>query len=958
MTDASGGKAATFHDAKSLFNAVIDLPPAERAAILRALCDDAALIAEVEAIIAQSDAVMTGDPNDLLATPIGAVAEAMVGSGVAAEPAELKVGDVVGVWKLQHEVGRGGMGSVYLVERIDGHFTQRAALKLLQGYVTPRAVEHLARERQILAGLQHPHIARLLDGGATPRGRPYLVLEYVEGQPIDAHCRSQNLSRESVLRLFVAVCRAVAFAHRELIVHCDLKPSNVLVNARGEPVLLDFGVSRLITEASAERAAEPAPDIAPGAASHQTLTQAAFTPRYASPEQLARGQLGRITIASDVYSLGLMLAELLGMRLKPMKDETAQPANVDTGAWDAMVPSVASLATLALSSPDLAAIVVHATAPTPATRYNGADAIADDIERLLSHRPVAARAPTPTYVAGKFVRRHWPAVTAGAAFVVVVLGFSWHTMRERDAARQAERATREVKDYMVSVFQGADPEVTGQRDLPVSKLLDAGRERLGVRLKDLPQTRVEMTGILASVYQNIGQRDQALTMFDEAIALERKAPRPLVLAELLGKKAYSLYDKEDFPAAEPFAREALALVAKAAPGTMQEADAMRLLGAVLAYQQTDKAWAEAGPLLRRALDMTVALTGARSKETGRAHLDLTRLYASMSDVSKAEVHALAGRDILAETVGREHYLYLDALESVGFVKGAKGALDEALPILKEMSEKRSALYGEVSNQNGFGLYAYANILARAGLRREAADIFRRCIAIQEKLDGRATLSTAIPMLYLGRVQAEMGLAGEALPLLREVLSNRQKLLPPGDSQIQEAMQDVAQALRALGQMKEAEATLVSLAQLRAKVSGGGDWAPIQSALLLAAIQRETRRPAEAQATLEKAVDKMKPDTKPARIASLRAEQGRLALASGQPDNARRLFTEAESLTQKGLGETHPDTWLAKLDRAELMMKTPGERDAAQLLARQIRDKAAAALDARGALFRRVAKIAG
>ena len=209
---------------------------------------------------------------------------------------ELDEGDRLGAWRLLQRLGSGGMGAVYLAERADGHFEQRAAIKLIRGVPNAETLAHFARERQILATLQHPDIARLLDGGATPGGQPYLVMEYVEGEPIDVYCNERALPLEARLRLFEEVCGAVQFAHQRLVVHCDLKPSNVLVRADGTPVLLDFGIARALDR---QRRAECA--SRPGY----------FTPGYASPEQL-RGDA--VATATDVYSLGLILFELIAGR--------------------------------------------------------------------------------------------------------------------------------------------------------------------------------------------------------------------------------------------------------------------------------------------------------------------------------------------------------------------------------------------------------------------------------------------------------------------------------------------------------------------------------------------------------------------------------------------------------------------------------------------------------------------
>ena len=322
-----------FATVKSCFAAVSELPPAARAGKLRELTSESEVIAEV---LALCDA---GTGTTRLSSSIGAAL-----ASVAHRPP--MPGDTLGVWRIEREIGQGGMGSVFLAERNDGHFRQRAAVKLLRGIPHAETLVLFTRERQLLATLTHPNIGRLLDGGATPQGQPYLVMEYVEGSHIDEHCRRGRLGVRAVLVLFLPVCNAVASAHRQLVIHCDLKPSNLLVDGHGRPVLLDFGIARLAGRVEADNAAGAFPP--------------AWTPRYASPEQRARGA---VSTASDIYSLGVLLGELL--------EEAGDRRR-----------------TSALRLRELAAIVGRATREDPAERYATVDALTEDIRSFLDQRPV------------------------------------------------------------------------------------------------------------------------------------------------------------------------------------------------------------------------------------------------------------------------------------------------------------------------------------------------------------------------------------------------------------------------------------------------------------------------------------------------------------------------------------------------------------------------------------------
>ncbi|HWS27963.1 MAG TPA: serine/threonine-protein kinase, partial [Xanthomonadales bacterium] len=274
--------AEAYARVRALFDAVADLDPAAREQCLQASGDDPDVVARVRSMLAASGA--TADFNAPIAAMLGTLASA-----------ELAAGTRLGAWTLQGKVGEGGMGTVYAARRGDGHFDQDAAVKLLRGVPSAAALEYLARERQILASLTHPNIARLLDGGMTPNGQPYLVMEYLDGVPIDRYCREHRPDSAALLRLLIPVCAAVAYAHARLVVHCDLKPSNILVRADGRPCLLDFGIARVLGEADRAQ---------PSSISQRAR---AFTPGFASPEQEAGGV---VSTATDVYSLGRLIQHL------------------------------------------------------------------------------------------------------------------------------------------------------------------------------------------------------------------------------------------------------------------------------------------------------------------------------------------------------------------------------------------------------------------------------------------------------------------------------------------------------------------------------------------------------------------------------------------------------------------------------------------------------------------------
>ncbi len=418
---------------EEIFHTAVERNAAERDDYLTEACgDDAELRREVESLLAYETT------NPFQQAIRGAARSLTIEQGLPQEPGDNLIGRRIGAYRITGLIGRGGMGAVYLGERDDAQFTQQAAIKIIKrGMDTDFIRDRFLRERQILASLDHPHIARLLDGGATEDGLPYFVMEHVDGVAITDYCEANRLSITERLKLFRQVCAAVQHAHQKLVVHRDLKPSNILVNHDGAPKLLDFGVAKL---------------LASDAGQTQTATeQRMLTPDYASPEQV-RGR--QITTAADIYSLGVVLYELLTHR-RPHEFKTASPAEIERAICEtepAKPSDAVSLETVSAGptaklqkqlAGDLDNIVMMAMRKEPERRYHSIEQFSEDIRRHLEGLPVSARADTFTYRAGKFVRRH-RLVVAAAALVALSLigGIVATTLAARTARAERARAER------------------------------------------------------------------------------------------------------------------------------------------------------------------------------------------------------------------------------------------------------------------------------------------------------------------------------------------------------------------------------------------------------------------------------------------------------------------------------------------------------------------------------------
>jgi eukaryotic-like serine/threonine-protein kinase len=425
-------------------------------------------------------------------------------------------GDRIGSWRLLRLIGRGGMGDVYLAERADGSFRKKAALKVIRplyhhGELDDNAVYRFRQERQILAQLNHPNIARLYDGGHTRDGLPWLAMEYVDGLPVTVWSGEHNRSLKERLELFKKVCEAIRHAHKHLIVHRDLKPENILVTGDGDVKILDFGIAKLLgDEITDVQKLDTRPD------------QRAMSLAYAAPEQITGEP---VTTATDVYALGLLLYELIA-GVYPFTLEGLNIVQIEQviRTREPVKPSVIRKSQLARSggSRDLDAITMKALRKEPDQRYESAGHLLDDIIRYQNNKPVTAQRETLRYRAGKFVRRHRRSLVTVILVVLGFIGFSVYHARqlahERDLAlREAARA-EQVSQFLTDMFSSSDPSEARGRDITSRDILDRGAERIH-ELSDQPDLQAAMMQVIGRVYWSIGSYEEAIPILEQAIAL-------------------------------------------------------------------------------------------------------------------------------------------------------------------------------------------------------------------------------------------------------------------------------------------------------------------------------------------------------------------------------------------------------------------------------------------------------
>jgi len=887
---------------RALFEEVCDLAAPERDARLAASGAAAETIASVRALIDREQVTTRHSGR-----PILGLLGVMAGD-------ECQPGDVLGAWTLLRRIGHGGMGSVYLAQRSDGHFEQLAAIKVLRGVPSQAALAHLARERQILARLAHPNIARLLDGGATPQGRPYLVMEYIEGVALDEHCRQQSLPTTEILRLVGLVGAAVGFAHQRLVVHCDLKPSNVLVDAAGRPTLLDFGIARLL--------GHDAPETASG-----------FTPGYASPEQLDGGAA---STATDIYGLGRLLAVLAG--------EAALSANTE-----------------------LQAIVRKATANDPAQRYASADALAQDVARCLDGRPVQAMAPTALYRARTFLRRHWPWVMTGAAFAATVAAFTvrvvndrdraqaaeQQALRERDRAVQAQASSRQISDFLVSVLNASSPDAGGG-EIPTSKLVEQSLARIDTELHGQPATQAALYATLAGVQQVLGNAEAARTQFDKAIAIQRSLDDPLALAGMLSQRALLARAAFGRDAAIADAREALALSEHAAStDSAVHADALMLLGRVLS---NDGQHAEAEPLLLHALAIHDLLdaSGAGSREALTAlgeHYEHKKDYA---EAARCYQRLVGVEQVVKGAHSREFY---DALDSLGTVYGLMRRFDDAEATLRRALEGFRTLTPDGSAELAWRYSQLGRVIDNSGRPRDALPLYREALAIGARKMGADSVSYAVLLNNLAIAQRRSGDFAAAESSYAQALPIMEKAWPADDATLTRVGTDYGTLLLITGQLDAAHRRLSTA--YRNRLAPGKEPSPplLQSQIALAEWETRSGQPGKALTRLQS----IEAATATLELLDRAAYARQLGLAQaglGRTDAALAALERSEQLTREVLGERDPRTWLAMLDRADVLAAQSGvdARARASQLAGEILRGVDAALVPESPLRKRIERL--
>ncbi len=817
--------AAAWEKVKELAVSASELSPEARYAFLESACGaDAELRREAESILACSDAA----PVFLQ----GSAAETMAD---LLEPARAQslIGRRVGAYELTELVAAGGMGAVYKARRADGEFEKTVAVKLLKHrLITTDMVGRLRSERQTLATLDHPNIAKLLDGGVSEDGLPYLVMEYVAGLAITRHCDEHRLTTSQRLLLFRRVAGAVQYAHQNLIVHRDLKPGNILVTPEGEPKLLDFGIAKMLSGSQKRDAA--------GAEASDRM----MTPEYASPEQI-RGEF--VTTRSDVYSLGVILYEMLtGHRPYLFKDRSRsgieraiteqspdKPSTVITrvvevprtdGSTRRLTPELVSATREATPNRlrrrlagDLDVIIMTALHKEPEQRYASVEQLSEDIGRHLTGLPLAVRRGSTAYRAARYLARNAKLIAAFALFfLVLVCGWivtyrGWQAevlaRDEADAARRtAERAAMKAAQsntFLQDMLSSVDPKRAEGGELTVRELLDTAAVRLDEGALDAqPEAEADVRIALGASYRELGLFRPALAQLDIALKLTEALPgggdHPervaagarggRKLAELLNARGLLFKALGRYTDAEQCYQKALAVLEESAePDDAGAAEIMNNLGVVL---RKNGRWEEAESLYREALDVRRRLHGDEHRDVATTMTNLAAVLKNRGEIGEAESlyrQALGVFRGLADDPLR----VASCLNNLALLLAESGRHEEAEAMMREAVELERRVYGDGHPDVATGLHNLAVALRRQDKLDEAESLYRQALEIRREVLGGDHPHLAFTCNNLAELLAARGRFEEAERLCREALEIRERVLP-------EAHPDVAGSLFVLG----------------------------------------------------------------------------------------------------------------------------------------------------------------
>lgn len=862
-TSGGGTAASSWDRIEALFNEAALLPKDQQQAfVIERAGSDMALRAEVLGLLASD----LGSNTSPITHALGAALEL-----TTRDRRQALLGKVVGNYRLTEVLGHGGTGTVYLGERADRQYSAQVAIKVVDGAtVHPNLSVRLRAERQILASLNHSHIAKLLDAGELEDGRPYLVMEYVHGSPVDQYADAEQLDLRQRLELFLEICSAVQYAHQNLIVHRDLKPANILVTREGAPKLLDFGIAKLLD--ASEQAA---------ALALTRMNDRLLTPEYASPEQI----LGRVvTTASDVYALGVVLYELLtGLRPYVVPASASQlelersicvtdPLRPSASVRRAMESEDESVRTLIANlsrarglpvdrlpkrlAGDLDCIIMRAMRKEPQLRYGSVEQFAADVRRYLNREPVQARQGNWMYYTSRFARRNAFPVAATVAFVAFLISFAvvmsvqrQRIAQERDRATQEGERAERVSNFMLRVFTAADPFENNGRQVTASELLDQAASTISGELDEQPEVRARLLEAIGRAYRRQGQAERAVDLLEESLRISQQAK----LAEgpqtgqVYSELAVALRNAGRFDESDKAFRQAIRISnAHQGEASITRARLLADLGRLELFRSNLEA---AQKYFNQALEITREQEGLRNLDAAALLLDISTVNSWRDDLTGAENAARQAVSIYQEIIpARLHPDRVAANSRLAEVLFLRGKIAEAGTLYQGVLEAQRLLYGSSSSQVADTLDSLAKVRLAQNNAPEAEKLEREAVEVSLKTRGEDYFMTGYLRTSLAQILTRQGKFRQAEPELRAALDVYARTLPPDHQYVAAAEYLLGEVLLETDHLPDAEAMLTA-SMNRWKRTSAPPWRAARSASALGEVLSREGHAAEAEKLL-------------------------------------------------------------------------------------------------------------
>lgn len=930
-TEAAAAKASSldaetldanerFHLLEELFLAASELAKEEQVPFLEQQGAPPSMVQEVLELLGHSQ-----DAAERLGAAIDA------GLGWVAEQPERP--SRLGPYRVIEELGRGGLGVVYLAERDDAEFRMRVAIKVVRPGVHNRQLEkRLQRERQILAGLEHPHIARILDGGSTEQGASFLVMELVEGEPITDYCRRHQLPLRRRLELFRKVCDAVHYAHRNLVLHRDLKPSNILVTENDIPKLLDFGIAKVLDEDVDDAGPDqPVTLTGPG--------MRLLTPEYASPEQM----LGQpLTTGSDVYSLGVLLHEML-VGNRPYEIDRQSPSQIEQVVCrqDPERPSQAHrrlLGSKAPWDPDLDNIVGMTLRKEPERRYASALQLSEDIRNYLEDLPVVARADSVGYRMGKFARRHRVAVSAAMIVLITLVTAVALTSHQAGVARQeraraeqslvvaqqeraeAERERRrsdEVADFMIEIFEVSDPSKSRGDSVTAREVLDEGARRIRWQLQDNPTLRTTLMTTMGRVYRQLDLYDAAERLLEDAIgAAPLENPSDFHEAEGLRQLGLLRLDQGRLEESERLLNASVAGI-QAQNQTGRPVHSDYLLDLARVYELLDRQ-ERVSSILDEALDIRIAHFGDSSAEVAEIRDRLASHLYNLGDYDRAEALCRQALDARRRLYERDHPHIALSLNNLAAIRYAQGDPEEAEQLFEEALQLRRRLYGDVHSTVAQSLSNLANVRMARGAIEDGDRLLTEALDLKRQIYGEDHHEVAESLYILARLKQRRRQRDQAREMFTRSLEIRRRHLGEKHPKVIQSLLGLA-SLAIPEDAVLAEDLYREVVFLQRESLADDDY---RRGYALQGLGRLLlpREPQEAEDLLREAYELFSaalPAEDP-QVAWAKARLARSLGAQGRTEEALPVLREVASGFEQRLGADHPSTqrvrgWIKELE---------------------------------------------